>query len=79
MIKALVDENLSPELAALARDRGHPESSHVVWIGKRSWKDWNLMQVIVDGDWTFVTRNSIDFRGPPRGRRVRRGCTAGQF
>lgn len=65
-MKALIDECLSLELATLARDRGYAESSHVVWIGKKGWQDWNLMAVVIAGDWTFVTRNSIDFRGPPR-------------
>jgi len=36
----------------------------VTWIGKSGWKDWELKKVILDGDWTFVTKNSIDFRGP---------------
>ena len=27
-------------------------------------KDWELKPFILDGDWTFVTRNSADFRGP---------------
>lgn len=61
--KFLIDECLSPTLALLARDRGYVESSHVTWIGKGSWKDWELRRVVTDGDWTFVTRNSIDFRG----------------
>ena len=33
-MKLLIDECLSEELAKLARGRGHPESSHVRWIGK---------------------------------------------
>jgi hypothetical protein len=33
-------------------------------LGKAGWKDWQLRKLIVDEDWTFVTRNSIDFRGP---------------
>ena len=36
----------------------------MTWIGKRGWKDWQLKRIILDGDWTFVTKNSIDFRGP---------------
>lgn len=40
------------------------ESSHVVWMGKSGWKDWELKAFILDGDWTLVTRNSVDFRGP---------------
>jgi len=63
-MKLLIDECLSEELAVLARDRGHPESSHVRWIGKGGAKDWELLPVILDGDWTFVTKNFIDFRGP---------------
>jgi hypothetical protein len=27
-------------------------------------KDWDLEPIILDGDWTFVTMNSNDFRGP---------------
>jgi hypothetical protein len=63
-MKLLIDECLSPELAKLAQSRGHGESSHIVWLKKGGWKDWSLTAFIIDGDWTFVTRNSIDFRGP---------------
>lgn len=63
-MKFLVDECLSPELVHLAREHGHGESSHVLWIGKAGAKDWELMPLIQGGDWTFVTRNSYDFRGP---------------
>ncbi len=63
-MKFLIDECLSTELAKLARAREHPETSHVRWIGKGQWKDRDLMPVILDGDWVFVTKNSIDFRGP---------------
>jgi hypothetical protein len=63
-VKALVDECLSTELVGLAAARGHLGSSHVRWIGKGGLKDWNLLPVILDGDWTFVTRNAYDFRGP---------------
>jgi hypothetical protein len=62
-MKLLIDECLSPELAKLAHELGH-ESSHVVWLNKSGWKDWQLKSVILDGDWTFVTKNAIDFRGP---------------
>jgi hypothetical protein len=53
-----------PDLAALARDRGFAESSRVTWLGKAGWKDWELKRFILEQDWTFVTRNSGDFRGP---------------
>ena len=61
--KFLIDECLSPDLAALARERGFPESSHVTWLGKGGWRDWELKRFILEHDWTFVTRNSVDFRG----------------
>ncbi len=63
-MKFLIDECLSPDLARRARSRGYGESSHVVWLGLGGRKDWDLKSTIVDGDWTFVTRNAIDFRGP---------------
>ena len=66
-MKFLVDECLSPKLAHMARDRGHHESSHVVWLGKSGIQDWNLVSFAVEGDWTLVTRNSQDFRGPAPG------------
>lgn len=62
-MKFLVDECLSPKLTELAHERGYGESSHVVWLGRSGAKDWDLLPLIIDGDWTFVTRNSIDFRG----------------
>ena len=63
-MKFLVDECLSPELTRCAQARGYGESSHVVWLGRSGWKDWELKPLILDGDWTFVTKNSVDFRGP---------------
>lgn len=63
-MKFLIDECLSEELTKQAIDRGHPESSHVRWLGKKGLQDWNLLPVILAGDWTFVTKNSYDFRGP---------------
>ncbi len=63
-MKFLVDECLSPELAKLAQERGYGESSHVIWRKLAGRKDWELKPFILEGDWTFVTRNSIDFRGP---------------
>lgn len=63
-MKFLIDECLSPKLVELAISRGFVASSHVVWIGKAGLKDWELKKIIVDDDWTFVTNNSADFRGP---------------
>ena len=63
-MKFLIDECLSPELVKLACDRGYGESSHVVWRHLQGKKDWELKPFNLDGDWTFVTRNSVEFRGP---------------
>ena len=63
-MKFLIDECLSPELVKLAQEKGHGESTHVVWRKLAGKKDWELKPIVLDGDWTFVTRNSVDFRGP---------------
>jgi hypothetical protein len=63
-MKLLIDECLSPELVHMARERGHGESSHVIWIGRQGIKDWDLLKIVLEGDWTLVTRNAYDFRGP---------------
>lgn len=63
-MKFLVDECLSEELPKKARDRGHAEASHVRWIGQGGAKDWELLPVILEADWVFVTKNAYDFRGP---------------
>ena len=62
-MKLLIDEWMSPELARLAITRGYVQSSHVTRQGKSGWKDRELKSFILAGDWTFVTRNSADFRG----------------
>jgi len=62
--KLLIDECLSPELALMARERGHHEASHVVWMGKAGWKDWELRRILLEQDWVLVTWNCKDFRGP---------------
>jgi len=54
-MKLLLDECLSEEFTKLAQRRGHAEASHVAWMGKRGWKDWQLKNLIIDGDWTFIT------------------------
>jgi hypothetical protein len=62
-MKFLIDECLSPELTKLAHARGYGESSHIVWLGRAGLKDWELKPLILQNDWTFVTKNSVDFRG----------------
>ncbi|WP_192800831.1 DUF5615 family PIN-like protein [Brucella tritici] len=63
-MKFLIDECLSPELAKIAKGKGHGETSHIVWMGLAGRKDWELKSIILQDDWTFVTKNSVDFRGP---------------
>ncbi len=63
MQKILIDENLSPSLASDAQQKGFL-CSHVNHLGKTGTKDWELKRVILEGDWTFVTNNGTDFRGP---------------
>lgn len=61
-MKFLIDECLAISLARIAQDAGFPESTHVSHRGLAGRKDWELMAVILDQNWTFVTRNSDDFR-----------------
>jgi hypothetical protein len=63
-MKFLVDECLSPELTKLAHAKGYGGSAHVVWLGRAGLKDWELKPLILKDDWAFVTKNSVDFRGP---------------
>lgn len=62
-LKLLIDECLTPELARYAMGQGI-EAQHVNWLGLTGAKDWDLIETIEAGDWTFATRNSVDFRGP---------------
>ena len=64
-LKFLIDECLSPQLTKLAHAEGYGESLHVVWLNRAGMKDWELKSLILDGSWTFVTKNSVDFRGAP--------------
>ena len=61
-MKFLIDECLSPELVAIARARGHGESTHVTWLGMRSRKDWSIVHRAVADGYVLVTNNATDFR-----------------
>ncbi|ADW70122.1 DUF5615 family PIN-like protein [Granulicella tundricola] len=65
MQKLLIDENLSPSLIGQANDKGFV-CSHVNYLGLTGRKDWELKAAILDGDWTFITNNGVDFRGPAK-------------
>lgn len=62
-MKLFIDECLSNELTKMARDAGYPGSSSVAYHGLAGTKDWDLVPILVAGDFTLVTKNSIDFRG----------------
>ena len=64
-MKFLIDECLSIRLAVMAVDAGHTQSVHVNYRGLTGWKDHHLMKLILEEDWTLVTRNSDDFRPRP--------------
>lgn len=56
----LIDECLHLSLVGLAEARGH-EATHVCWRGLAGTQDRNLMPIIIDGYFTFVTNNTQDF------------------
>lgn len=63
--KLLIDECLIPGVAALAWAAGHEATC----VRDRGWlglKDHELIEHVVAGDYTLVTHNSKDFRGPAR-------------
>lgn len=72
MIRLLIDECLSPVLAATAFARGL-EAHHLNWLGLTSRSDRSLMPQIVGGDFTFVTNNPRDFLRLYRGVDVHAG------
>ena len=60
-MKFLIDECLSPSLAALARKRGYPESTHVTWLELRAREDWALVRRAVADGYVLVTNDRADF------------------
>ena len=60
-MKFLIDECLSPTLAAVARRRGFPQSTHVTWLGLRSRQDWALVRRAVEDGYVLVTNDRADF------------------
>jgi predicted nuclease of predicted toxin-antitoxin system len=60
-VKFLVDEGLTPDLVAIARARGHGESTHVTWLGLRSRKDWSIVRRAINDGYVLVTNNTTDF------------------
>lgn len=65
MHKLLTDENLSPSLVAQAITKEFV-CAHVNHLGLTGLKDWELKATILEGDWTLITNNGTDFRGPAK-------------
>ena len=61
-MKYLIDECLSPELATLAREHGHLESTHVSWLGLAGQPDRVIARRAIDDGYVLVTHNTVDFR-----------------
>lgn len=60
-MRFLIDECLSVDLVAVARQSGH-DAQHVAHVGKAGWKDWNVVRYAADGDFVLVTNDASDFR-----------------
>ncbi len=60
-MRFLIDECLHTTLVGVAQARGF-EAYHVAHIGLSGTPDWDLMPVIAERDFTFVTNNAADFR-----------------
>jgi predicted nuclease of predicted toxin-antitoxin system len=61
-VKLLIDECLHTSLVELAHGAGHL-ADHVNYLSLGGYKDWQLMAVIREQDYTFVTNNRTDFLG----------------
>jgi predicted nuclease of predicted toxin-antitoxin system len=72
-VKFLVDECLSPQLVAIARARGHAESTHVTWLGLRSRKDWSIVRRTIADGYVLVTTNTTDFTALLRREKIHAG------
>ncbi len=59
-VKLLIDERLHTSLVTIAHSAGH-RADHVTHRGLGGLKDWQLMRVIREEDYTFVTNNRTDF------------------
>ena len=60
MVKRLVDECLHTSLVELAHAAGHV-ADHVNYLGLGNSKDWQLMAIIRQQDYTFVRNIRPDF------------------
>ena len=68
----LVDENLSVKLPEVAHKRGF-EATHVVHLGLREWKEWNILEIAEKHGWVLVTNNAVEFRSRYRAIKIHPG------
>jgi predicted nuclease of predicted toxin-antitoxin system len=61
-MRFLIDECLHESLVGVAHDAGF-EAVHVNHLGLSGKPDWALAERIVEGEFTFVTNNRVDFIG----------------
>ena len=59
-MRFLIDECLHESLVGVAHDAGF-EANHVNHLGLSGKRDWELAGRIVEGEFTFVTNNRVDF------------------
>jgi predicted nuclease of predicted toxin-antitoxin system len=59
-VKLLIDECLHTSLVDIAHSAGHA-ADHVAHRGLGGLKDWQLMRIIREQEYTFVTNNRVDF------------------
>ena len=71
-LKLLIDECLHTSLVKVAYGRQY-EAYHVVHLGLGGLKDHQLMPVIREKEFTFVTNNSVDFKRLFRGETIHAG------
>jgi predicted nuclease of predicted toxin-antitoxin system len=57
----LIDENLSPDLAKLARARGY-RAMHATWAGLRGKPDHRVAEFAAGRDFILVTNDLVDFQ-----------------
>ena len=59
-MRFLIDECLHESLVGVAHDAGF-EATHVNHLGLSGKPDWELVERIVEDEFTFVTNNRVDF------------------
>jgi predicted nuclease of predicted toxin-antitoxin system len=67
-----IDECLHTSLARVAHQAGYA-CDHVNFIGLSGAKDWQLMDRIRAGEYTFVTNNRVDFESLHREEEIHSG------